>query len=366
MTPRKRVSKKIEEAVKGLPVLGYAVFWTINEYKISRRNLRKALDRSIGEAWMPAVPRKLRNMKKALEALAEDNRVVKIRNDAEVLAMGLVREVVDPKKIDIKLSKESIIIYDKRTQEIQFRGNFKNSEISQLFEEYQELHTSGDLRTMITRYVKTTGGIALKDNGGYYFVQDDTVIAKLQQLFGILNDGRDSFGTLYHLAFADGKATRKQMSGLAKQALETEVEEAAEEVKRLSAANFTRGSTYESRLEQFKMLHRKCTAYSDLLSKDATTLAKKVDVLKTEVLNTLMGVQEDYPQMADFPFGSTIEYDGKAATKLGSTGVVAGYHNSKTGKHYVKIKFAKSGVIRPVAPGSLTLLKRSTNTDVAA
>ena len=159
--------KTLKESVKGLPILGYAVFWTIAELQISRRRLEGLLAESIGTNWMPSVPRKLRNLKKALEALAKDSRVIKIRNDAEVLAMGLVQEIPDPEKIDIKLSKQSIIVYNKKNQSLEFRGNFKNSQISKLFDEYQELHTAGDVRTMITRYVKTTGGIALKDNGGY-------------------------------------------------------------------------------------------------------------------------------------------------------------------------------------------------------
>ncbi len=340
--------------------LGFLVYWTIRDCELSKPKLEELLKDSIGTSYLPPTPRKKRALKRALEDAEIEGLVRKIVDDDTKLAYCLVKEIKDKSTIDLTLEKLNIIIFDKTTGDIEFRGDHKNTEIKRLFAKFQTIYTGDDLRKITLDFVKSNSGISMRDSGGgIYFLKDHTDVEVLETFVGSITNN----SKLYRFPFQDTKGSRIEMYSLIKHELETELELLAEEVKELSTIDTARRtSTFTNRIDQFKELSAKTSLYRDLLSNDAESISKKIDSLQHDVTEALIGSLGRYPQSDRFPYGSSVEYTGRQSIidEHGKFGIVVGYF-TRAGdnpqdpiEEYVKIQYNKTNVIKATSVKFLT------------
>jgi len=352
MTKRQAQKKvaKAKESAKTQPVLGFAVWWTIHSREFDRPTLEKHLTNSIGVQYLPAEPRKKRALRRALDAIESDGFIRKIRDDDSLIAYGLVQEELDKKNIDIKLTKLNIIIFDKETSEVQFRGKYMNDEIKRLFERYQEVYTAQDLRSIVLSFVKINNGITLRDTGGIYFLQDPKVVEQLEKFFRLIKSD------MFPFPLFDTEQAKKQMFTLVKAELERDVELAAERVKEMTASGKiggTRSTTFENQLKNFKLMKGKLGAFSDLLKNDVEVIDGKLSELEKEVGEALLGELETYPQKEEFEYQSKVIYTGRASAEDGDPGTVVGYRTTPAGHQFVKVLMERTDEVRTCAVKTL-------------
>ncbi len=332
----------LAKASTGVPVLGHTIWWTIRDVEEPAAKMEEVLERTLGKEFMPGEPGKKRALRLALDAIESKGLVRRIRDDEVMTAYALVREVVDRSAIDIELEKRNIVIFDKRSKELEFRAEHKNSEIRELFERYSTVYTANDIRGVVLEFVRARHGITLRETGGIYFLphsQDVELLRKFVEEMG---------GEFYSLPIVDSGKARGQMMNLVRLELLRDIEVAAEDVKRLAAKEGTQAGTYRNRLEDFQKLEAKMNAYVDLLKIDASEMETRLRGLRDEVSRALQGTLEAYPQAAQFPHGSRVRYIGKrSAEAFGEegTGTVIGYANLAFGP-YVKVLADSTGQVR--------------------
>jgi hypothetical protein len=266
-----------------MPVLGWCLWWTISETEISKARLSAVIDYTIGSGYMPSDPRKKKALRRSLDRvlskMEEGGLVRKIRDDHEMAAYALVREVADKENVDVDLEKENIVIYRKDTEELQFKMNNSNDAIRDLFEHYLTAFTDEDIRSVAVEFVKSNGGVTLKENGGVYFLPSKVDVDALTSFIQQTNIASH----VDVLPIINSDQAKKQMLTIVKDELERDIQEAAEEVKRIAEAKFTKKNTLAGRLDQFNQIKKKCEIYSDLLMLDAEAMTSKVTALTTEL-----------------------------------------------------------------------------------
>lgn len=329
-------------------VCGYMVWWSLmHDKEIARPEMEKIVGKTLGKSYMPAEPPAKRALRRGLEAAEEAGIIVKIRDDDAMTAYGLGKETKDEKKITFDLEKLNLVIFDKETKKLEFRGDYKQSEIQDLFERYCQFYTARDTLVVLLGYVKGCGAVTMRKNGGIYLMRSEADVNRLKDFI------ETTEGECYILPIADTKTARKQMLSLVKAELERDVELAAEEVKLLTGSDKSRASTFEHRLEEFKALQAKCSMFADLLTVDAAAIQNKVKELTQEVTDALLGQMEEFKQAEQFPYGSVVRYT--PVSKPSQQGKVVGYYN-KNELPYVKVLLDDDQSIKALAVKFLSVV----------
>ena len=358
--PKKTVRKKgisasvqrFTEAVTGSgkgKVFGKLMVWSLAEVEMLVDELEGLCERTIGSQYMPTTPGKKRALRRALRAIESDGLIRKIRDDEIMIAYGLVEEIPDVEAIDLDLNKLNIIIFDKATEHLEFRGNHKNDEIRQLFELYSEVYTTEDVRKMVIAYIKEQHGISVREQGGTYYLRNVEHAETAQAFIQGLNSGSQA---LLFSVFDDA-GSRDAVGNLAKEAIQRELELLAEEIKVLIADNASE-TVLGKRLEKFKNLRKKAKIYQDCMKEDVEVLRENLDVLQGEVQEAFEGKLADYPQSKEFPYQIRVKYKGSKKDKYGEWGTVVGYSTAKkTGMQYVKVLMDKTDEVKPFGTSTL-------------
>jgi hypothetical protein len=338
-------------------ILGWEVYWTISAKTLSIPDMQALINRTLGTSFMPRQPKAKVKLRRAMDAISATGDVKKIKEEDDMIYYALVNAVPDKENIDIDLEKEAIAAYDKKADKLSFRGGSPEAQqaIRDTFSRFLLEFDEFQIRQVAADYINANGAVRMRKDGKIYFIRTFEHVERLESYINAL----DNDSEFYYLPILDLPVAKKQMINIVQRGLETDIEELAEEVKRMSEAKFTRGDTLIERFERFKAMRKKCEAYSDMLQTNAESLAQRVDQLRDEVRQAIEGEEVIYPQRDAFPRGAEVEYSGAAVEKFGKSGRVVGYFNSKSGKPYVKIKFFKTQTISPCAPSSLKVVSSS-------
>jgi hypothetical protein len=356
-TEAKQTNQQIIKGTEGISndlILGYQIHWTVSEKTLSVAEMETILANTLGPNFMPKQPRKKTKLRRAMDAISKTRSVVRIKEDATMIYYALVDEIPDKIKIDVNLDKLAIAAYDKIRDKLEFRGGKPEAQqdIRSTFERFLTEYDKHQVRAVPTQYAQANFAVRMNKHSHIFFVRDIAIVKALESYINALNNDSD----FYYLPILNIPEAKKTMITKVKNQLATEVEELAEEVKRMHDAKFTRGATVVDRMEKFKEARKRCEAYADMLKTDADELIRQVEELRNEVRASIEGEQIDYPQRKNFPLGAQVIYNGKAIDSLGSYGEVSGYKNSESGKHYVKVKFSKANKIVPTAPSNLKII----------
>lgn len=347
----KQSVENLANTQSGLDTVGYVVWWTVREILLGRNEFQTILADTLGENLMPPAPKGSKILRRTLKESLRDAEDAGFLRAIGANAFALVQEHVDKETVDIDFEKEGFVIWNGAEERLEFRGKAaENPEpYNQLFAKYSDAVVSSDIRNTMIKFVKANDGVTLSEFGGQYFLPDEESVGKLEDFLESVNNG----STVYVLPIVNGDKAKSTMLSRVKEELETEVELAAEEAKRMLSAKFVRGTTLNDRIERFKQLQEKCSTYADLLSLESGSMIKKLEDLGEEVQAALLGEYADLKEATDFPVGALVNYFGKA--DIGTVGQVVGYHKSKTDKAYIKVKFSDTGLIRPIAPLNLEI-----------
>jgi hypothetical protein len=338
------------------PVIGYTIWWTISQLERSQAELEAAAKDSIGEKFIPATPGMNRALRIALEEIEKKGVITRIPSgDPNIVAYTLHAKQIDRKNVDLDLNKEQTIVYNKAKDTIDIKTDHKRKEIMSLVHKYQTIFTEEDVRAMALSYIKFSGGVGMRENGGIYFVT--TEIKDCLEKFITLTGAK-----FYKLGVPDSQADKTTMHEIVKDELERELQLATEDVKQLLAKDNERSRTdsFESRFDKFKTLRSKTELYKGLLQNDVEDFSKTITMLNDEVTKALMGELDEYPQKKDFPYRVRVTYDGKATDKYGATGTVIGYWtDSEKFKfaQYCKVLFDKTQKVTPIRTSCLKIIK---------
>ena len=340
---------------KGGKVFGKLMVWTLSNVEMLRDELEHLTERTIGIEYMPRVPQKRQALKRALRACESDGLIRKIRDDDVMVAYGLVEEIPDVGAIDLDLNKLNIIILDKQSETLEFRGNHKNAEIQEMFEKYKEVYTTEDVRHMIVHYIKDKHGISVREMGGTYYLRDVEDAETAQSFIQGLNSGSQA---LLFSVFDDSES-RNAVGYLAKESMEKELELLSEEIKLLFAKDAS-DTLLAKRLDKFKRLRQKARVYQDVMERDAEVLSQNLDILQAEVRDAFEGKIAEYPQAANFPYQSRVRYTGSKQEKYGEWGTIVGYSliprkDTEDKAEYVKVLMDRTGKIQPFGVSTLSL-----------
>ncbi len=354
----REVKSKVEElAAKqnaGGQILGHICWWTLKEVEISRAQLEELLTKSLGVNLLPAEPRKKRAVRRALDELEIKGLIRKVRDDEEVLAYSLFEEKLGGQdEYDAQLIRKMSIVYDKKKQDIGFRGvkagSAEAKKFMELLAKHQGVYNAEDIRTVMLNFIHHNAGVTLRESGGVYFLPGTLSVGPLTTFVEGLNGG-SSFIALPSL---DNSSARSQMFGIVKDELTNEIEKTVGEVQDMLTKDM-RESTLATRLETFKTLKFKCEAYSDLLKADAEEMAKKVDELSSQILQALEEGAKQFEKLAArLPRDQRVEYLGtsKHASKYGK--VVGWYHDSQLNSDFVKVYFPDINKTVYLGPGKV-------------
>jgi hypothetical protein len=349
-----KLTQAVTGSSKGGKIFGKLMVWSLSDVEMLRDELEHLTERTIGKEYMPRKPQKRMALRRALRACESDGLIRKIRNDDVMLAYGLVEELPDEVNIDLDLNKLNIIILNKQSETLEFRGNHKNNQIQELFEKYSEAYTTEDVRKMIVNYIKARHGISVRDMGGTYYLRSVEDAETAQAFIQGLNSGSQA---LLFSVFDDSES-RNAVGSLAKESMEKELELLAEEIKDLMAKNASE-TLLAKRLDRFKALRKKARVYEDCMKYDAEILSQNLDALQKEVREAFEGKIQEYPQAALFPYQSRVRYTGAKVEKYGTFGTVVGYsvvpRKTDQSAEYVKVLMDKTGTIQPFGVSTLSL-----------
>jgi hypothetical protein len=273
-----KLTQAVTGSSKGGKIFGKLMVWSLSEVEMLRDALEHLTERTIGIEYMPRKPQKRMALRRALRACESDGLIRKIRNDDVMLAYGLVEELPDEINVDLDLNKLNIVILDKSSENLEFRGNHKNNQIQELFEKYSEIYTTEDVRKMIVNYIKSRHGISVRDMGGTYYLRSVEDAETAQAFIQGLNSGSQA---LLFSVFDDSES-RNAVGSLAKESIEKELELLAEEIKDLMAKDASE-TLLAKRLDRFKALRKKARVYEDCMKYDAEILSQNLDALQKEV-----------------------------------------------------------------------------------
>ncbi len=366
--------------VKGMPVLGYTIYWSLSQTKVEEPELEQLLGATIGTKYMPRKPIKKRVLRRALKELKhlEDaGLITKVRDDAAMVGYIITEEVInDAEELgeSLDFQKRTVVVYEKDNDRLRF-GKTLNTHaqaLMDLYKEFTDVFTSEDIRKIILEWVRDQSGITLRESGGIYFVPCET--SALDTLLTTVG------GTLYTLPMLDCGTAKKQMYAIVKFEIESKFEILAEEIKHLAAKGKTSELVFKRRLEEFKELRMKTEAYRDLLLVDADVIGDKITSLEAEVRESIVGIVEDYETDTGVAYGAHVVWDSSEkiiysdaeiaeaedndtelpkVKKVPVPGTVVGYSKHKKGFVYVKIKLDSTGRIQHVSPKTLTLIEES-------
>ena len=241
------------------------------------------------------------------------------------------------------------MIFDKVFETLKFNNKLNTHavELQRLFDQFEDVFTTEDIRKVILEYIRDQRGVTLRESGGIYFVPCETAA-----LDTFLNEVG---GTLYALPMLDCGSAKKQMYEIVKYEIETQFETLAEEIKHLASKGKTSELVFKRRLEEFKELRQKTEAYRDLLKVDADVLETKITEIEDEVRESIVGIVKDYEIETHVPYNARVIW--KTQNGDDEPGIVVGYSKHKKGFVYVKIKLDSTGRIQHVSPNSLTMVE---------
>jgi len=274
--------------MSGLVVIGFFIWWSLREVKISRTDLEAAL-RAVG---LPAdLPKACARMA-FHKALAEVRKTAhkqhllirKIVKEKDNYVFGLVDESVDVRAKDLTYYQSATMTFNPLTGVLACDHTHRAYELIRAkYAECMDIVDSTDVRTMLQDILKAVYRVSVRDRGGIYFVPAayQEVVDKLERLLPVL--GPDC--VLNVAPQIDFDKTKNAIYKAFLQDLKREIAEYKEELSAGGERNATKKWT--KRLDEFKALKQKVEFYSTAMRFQSEDLLKEIGELQTAVVEKL-------------------------------------------------------------------------------
>jgi len=278
-------------ATSGLVIIGFFIWWAIRDVKISKADFKALLQRAGLSFEFDQEDTALRRTSflKAVREVKAKNRkkflIRKISKEKDCYVFGLVDESINRKDHNLEYHHSATMIFNPETGEL--ITDFPHrafDEINALYNEYQEMMNSDDVRDAVIRIISEFKRVNVRQRGGIYFlpVKHEADVGKVEKLV-------ESLPGNCSCSVAPQIDTEKSKTAIYKAFVEGLKNKMATFREELTNQNGkTRKSTWEKRLEQFKGLKQEIEFYKDAMAFQVEDLSTELETLRGDVQKQLL------------------------------------------------------------------------------
>jgi len=293
--------------VTGLSVIGYFVWWTINDQKIRRDDMQHLLDAAgiklaTGERFKIPAVRFRSTFLKAMRDVRDQHRnsgilIRKIRKTANEYVFGLVDESVNQYSEVLAYAHSATMRFNPVTGDLQVSAPHRGFLLVQeRYTEYRAYLNSDDIRSIVMTILNQIPTVSVRQRGGIYFVPEkfakevdclDTLISSLPGGGGVDLTKLGSANGSY-LAVAPQIDTEKSKKAIYKAfaaSLRVRMQSFAHD---LEEKGLHQKHSLHSRLQEFKDMKAEIEFYRDALEFQVEDLTDTLDALTKKVQQKLM------------------------------------------------------------------------------
>jgi len=275
----------IKRSADGYPLLGYCVYWSISEFKITYREFMERLE----QAGLPSDLATENNLKSALiQSLKDATKGLKNKFHRKVLdddkraVFAIVNSEVDAQNTDVNFSTETKATLNKEHMHIVVEGPDKEL-IEKHFEQNIGAMDQDRFRNVVLKYLnKHCSAVSIRDRGGVYFVP-----STMQTEFDLLGQYFSKFPgcSLDIVPIIDTQEAKHSMWKALVGDVQAELVSLQDDLKDMTVD--TQKRSIEHRVEKFKSLRDKVEMYEILLNGTAKELKDSLDQVGTKLHDML-------------------------------------------------------------------------------
>lgn len=269
--------------------LGDLCFWALESACIERSSLEQ-LWSSVGLSaeLLPDPPSEEKAIKLAVRdaQLGQRDRLIRLaREDQEEISFGIVHEHSDQSG-NLVYSQQAKLALDRKSKTL--RSDSPNHDlvmvIRHAFETYKTTHTGDDVRSAITKTLRSFSYVPLRPAGPPYWVP-----SVFSNQLRALQEAIEKIGTskFYLLPVHSDRDSSRALSDCAQQSLEIELASLQLEMQQFLQEPPERVSTLMKRFESYENLRNRASLYKDVLSLHVAELELGLTSL-TEQLEELL------------------------------------------------------------------------------
>lgn len=283
--------KALEE---NFPIIGYFVWWSVNDAKVSRAELVDSFQRhNLPEEWLPkeitishAFYRAVSEIKNSRDG---KNYVVrKIKDDSDSAIFGVVEAKANVKAERLDFSKaQNRIRFVKGSNFVGLDDPelWPNGQFTKTFDDLLNFYDSKEIRSNILDIVQTRlMSISVRPKGGVYFVPKSEHVKMLSAVISEVSPG--SF--FDYLPIIDTEQTRDTMLKTVVNDIKKEMQTLLDEVKFYTEKDDTKSATLQNKLDAFKSVRDKIGLYESILEFSAQDLKKGIEDAETDIRSYLL------------------------------------------------------------------------------
>jgi len=285
-------------------VLGMSVWWTVPDTKVTRTELKAAVQTAgLDEELIPkpSYRRAMRRVQHWLEHGVDedgnDNKkhgrkktgvmVRKVKETVDEFVLGVVQEGVDQDAERLDYQHETTYRYVKPQASTGNLGHFEADgpladDIMPRLHAYMDTATDTEIRAIIMRVIRLASSVALRPSGGVYFVpsQHAADVAKLDTMLRALGAGK-----VYVMRVPDGPQERAIAWEAAQADIETRIDDLIAQAKatekRLGALRKKEAAIDEMR--DMVKLYERMTGYAARIEEVEDRLNSAANVVATKI-----------------------------------------------------------------------------------
>lgn len=297
--------------VTGLSVIGYFVWWTINNQRIKRRDLQRLVT-AAGIKDKKGKPYKIPEAKyrsaflKAVREIRGQNKnkgilIQKIKKDADEYLFGLVDEKVNKTAKSLKYAHNATMKFSPETGKLRVNHAHRGYDlVKERYEEYKDYLNSEDVRDIVLTIINQIPTVSVRQRGGIYFIPEKFAdeVDRLETLVGSLPRGSSTDlaktpnGTSNgsYLAVAPQIDTEKSKKAIYKAFVASLKSRMEGFEKDLEEKGMKQKNALRNRLQEFKEMRAEIEFYRDALEFQVEDLSSSLKKLKKKVKTKLLAV----------------------------------------------------------------------------
>jgi len=294
----------------GLSVIGYFVWWTVSNQRISREDMQQLIDAAgikdaRGKPFRVPEAQYRSSFLKAVREVRGQNKnkgilIQKIRKTADAYLFGLVDEAVNEYSESLQYAHSATLRFSPHTGNLDVDTSHRGFDlVKERYTEYKDYLNSDDVRAIVLTLLQQIPTISVRQRGGIYFVPEKFAgdVERLEALVGSLPGSGNgdltkvSTGTVNgsYLAVAPQIDTEKSKKAIYKAfvaSLKSRMESFEND---LEDDGLKQKHALRNRLREFKEMKEEIGFYRDALEFQVEDLTDALTALTQKVKQKLMG-----------------------------------------------------------------------------
>jgi hypothetical protein len=295
--------------INGLSVIGYFIWWSVNNQRIKRDKMQKLID-TAGIKDKKGKPFKVPEAKyrsaflKAVREIRGQHKnkgilIRKIKKDADEYLFGLVDEKVNKSAKSLQYTHDATMRFIPSTGYLRVNRKHRGFDlVKERYEEYKDYLNSDDVRDIVLTILNQVPTVSVRQRGGIYFVPEkfSDAVDRLETLVGSLPGGGNgdlskvSKGSANgsYLAIAPQIDTEKSKKAIYKAfvaSLKSRMESFEND---LEEKGITQKHALKNRLQEFKDMRAEIAFYRDALEFQVEDLTDSLKALTKKVKQKLL------------------------------------------------------------------------------